>query len=115
MAIIFGFDGNAFAAPVSERDHTALIEALASRIVRWRMAAPAVVTLESLKPVARIAGQALVVAAPLVSFIVPPQMIADVCDLLQTPENIDALVAAIERAEERQQQYTNGGREDERL
>ena len=96
---LFGLDANAFASPVSTKDHSALIDDLATRIVRRRMTAPAVVFLESVRPISRLAGQALLCASPLLSLFVMAGRIDTVCDMLEDRRNIERLLEAIERRE----------------
>jgi hypothetical protein len=90
------FTGQAFAAPQSQRDHRALIETLAARICARRMAAPAVLLLESVRPLARLTSQLLLVLSPLLSIFVAAARMDEVIDLLQEPHNIELLVRAIE-------------------
>ena len=93
------FDSHAFAAPRAEFDHTALIAALAERIVDRRMAAPAILLLESVRPLSRLAAQTLLVLAPVMALIVSPARYDELVDLLQEPRNVGRLVAAIEARE----------------
>ena len=90
------FTSQAFAAPQSQRDHQALIETLATRICARRMAAPAVLLLESVKPLARLTSQLLLVLSPLLSIFVSAARMDEVIDLLQEQHNIERLVRAIE-------------------
>ena len=94
-----GIDSHAFASPVSRQDHTELIEDIADKVVRRRMTAPAVVFLESVRPISRLAGQALLCASPLLSLFVTAGRIDTVCDLLEDRRNIERLLEAIERRE----------------
>jgi hypothetical protein len=93
------FNTQAFAAPRAEFDHTALIEMLAQRIVARRMAAPAVLLLESIRPLSRLAAQTLLVFSPVMALIVSPSRYGEIVDLLQDPRNVASLVAAIEARE----------------
>ena len=96
---LFGDSSQAFAAPVSQQDHTALITDVATKVVRRRMTAPATILLESVKPLSRLAGQALVCASPLCFLFVAPEKMAALCDLLEDRKNIDRLLEAIEAQE----------------
>ncbi len=90
------FTSQAFAAPQSQRDHRALIATLATRICARRMAAPAVLLLESVKPLARLSSQLLLVLSPLLAIFVSAARMDEVIDLLQESHNIELLVRAIE-------------------
>ncbi len=96
---MFGLDQHAFAAPTSERDYTELIQRLAERIVTHRMSVPAIVFFESLRPVSRLAGQSVLLAAPLLGMLVSFDMLHRVADMLQDSRNIETLIAAIETRE----------------
>ena len=96
---LLGPDSNAFASPVSRQDHAALIEDIADKVVRRRMAAPMVIFLESVRPLSRLAGQALLFASPLLSLFVASAQVATVCDMLEDRRNIERLLEAIERRE----------------
>jgi hypothetical protein len=91
------FGSQTFAAPQSQRDHRALIATLATQICARRMAAPAVLLLESVRPLARMGAQLLVALSPLLSILVSAARMDDVIDLLQDPHNINLLVRAIEQ------------------
>ncbi|MCX7847797.1 MAG: hypothetical protein N2595_07200 [bacterium] len=95
----FGLDRSAFAAPTSERNYSALIERLAERIVTHRMTVPAIVFFESLRPVSRLAGQSVLLAAPLLGFLLSFDTLYQVADMLQDARNVEALIEAIERRE----------------
>lgn len=86
---------NAFASPQSTRDHTVLIEDLARRVVRRRMTTPVLIFLESTAPLARLAGQATLVASPLLSLFIAPKTIDDIADMLQDFKNVQKLIETI--------------------
>ena len=58
------FWANAFAMPRSERRHDELIAKIARGIARRRLAFPAILALESVKPLNYLASQALIVRTP---------------------------------------------------
>ncbi len=97
--MLFGLDRHAFAAPVSERDYSELIQRLAERIVTHRMSVPAIVFFESLRPVSRLAGQSVLLAAPLLGMFVSFDTMHQIADMLQDGRNVEALIAAIEARE----------------
>jgi hypothetical protein len=91
------FDPNAFASPVSEHDHSAFIEEIAARVVARRMALPAILFLESVKPLNRLAGQSLLVLAPMFALFVSQDAMHRFSDLLRDRKNVEALIEAIQR------------------
>jgi hypothetical protein len=93
-------DTSAFAAPVSRQDHSALIAEIAARVVARHLALPAVLFLESIKPLNRLAGQALLCLAPLCGLFVPCEAMDRFSDMLQDRRNIDMLIDAIHQQDD---------------
>ena len=93
---MFGFDKNAFAAPVSKHDHTELINKIADSVVRRRMAMPVVLLIESCKPINRIASQFMLVISPLLALFVSYDQIDDFSDMLQDRDCMEKLILEIE-------------------
>ena len=100
---MFTSNSNAFATPVSEKDHSQLIQSVARKIVARRMAAPAVMFIESVKPVNRIISQFLVVLSPFAALFFNYKDFDDFCDMLQDRRNIEKLTAEIDSCEEKYQ------------
>ena len=94
---MFGFNKNAFAAPVAQYDHTELINKIADSIVRRRMATPAILLIESCKPVNRIASQFMLVISPLLALFVSYDQIEAFCDMLQDRNCVDKLLSEIDQ------------------
>ncbi|RLD12107.1 MAG: hypothetical protein DRI44_01850 [Chlamydiae bacterium] len=92
---MLGFNKNAFAAPVSKNDHTVLINKIAESIVRRRMAVPAVLLIESCKPINRIASQFMIVISPLLALFVSYEQIDSFCDMLQDKNCVEKLLREI--------------------
>jgi len=76
----------------------ALIERLAQGITRLGLETPVLLLLESHRPVTFLAGQALLVAQPLLSTFVDPQLIRDYAELLAQPEAVERLAQRLESA-----------------
>jgi hypothetical protein len=82
--------------PLSESERDALIESIATAIVRRRLETPAILFLETHKPLSFIASQSALVAIPFLGPFIGAQRMADLSKLLRDRANIDALVARIE-------------------
>lgn len=80
----------------------ALIDRLAQRITRLGLEAPALLVLESHRPLAFLAGQALLVAQPLLTPFLDPQAVRGYADLLAEPEALDRLARRLEAHAERE-------------
>jgi len=82
--------------PRSERRHDELIAKIAAGVARRRLAFPAILLLESVKPLNYLASQALIVLTPALGMFVEYATLDDVCDLLQERKNVERLIAAID-------------------
>ena len=94
---MFKFDEKAFAAPVSEQDHTELIKKIAETVAKRKMTVPAVLLIESCKPLNRLASQFVLVISPLLALFVSYEQINAFSDLLQDRNSIEKLLAEIEK------------------
>ena len=90
------FWANAFAMPRSERRHDELIAKIARGIARRRLAFPAILALESVKPLNSLASQALIVLTPALGMFIEYATLDDICDMLQERKNVERLIAAID-------------------
>ena len=81
-------------------DERALIDDTAARVVRARMAVPAMVFLETLTPMNFVTASMLHVLTPVLGVALPAARLAAVARLLERREAIPALVAAIDAAED---------------
>ena len=97
---MLNLDKNIFAEPVSDVDHSELIKEVAGKIVCRRMTAPAILLIESLKPINRLAGQATLVVSPFIALFVSYEKIEQFCDMLQDRENIEKLLNEIKDQED---------------
>jgi len=86
---------------LSEED-AQLIESVATRIVRLRMAVPAVFFLESAKPLSFVGSQALVFMEPILkAFLTLPQY-GRFARLLEERDNVERLIQSVERLDREQ-------------
>jgi hypothetical protein len=79
-----------------ERETAALLDDLAERIVSRHLETPAVLFLETGKPLAFLAGQSLVLATPLLGAFVPPDRLRRLAGVLDSPDRVEELLACIE-------------------
>ena len=90
---------HAFALPSDEplaADDLARLDRLADAIARRRMQTPAILALESSRPLGGIAANAAHAIAPLLRGIVPPEELDAAARLLQHPRAIDELVGRLQ-------------------
>ena len=90
---------NAFSSPESLQEHSVLIEKIAKWVVTRRLAMPALLLLESCKPLNRIFGQSIVIITPFAAFFSIDEMLKQFSDLLQSRENVEKLTEKIENLE----------------
>ena len=100
------FWANAFAMPRSERRHDELIAKIAVGVAKRRLAFPAILFLESVKPLNYLASQALIVLTPALGLFLEYTTLDDLADLLQERGNVERLIAAIDMENKR---LENGG------
>jgi len=86
-----------FAESVSGADYSELIKEVAGVIVRRRMAVPAILFIESAKPINRIAGQAILVLSPFIGLFVSYEKVEQFCDMLQDRNNVEKLLNEIKK------------------
>ena len=77
-----------------ERD--ALIEKIATGVIRRRMETPAILFLEMHKPLSFIASQGLIVASPLIAPVVGFDNVQIATRLLEKRDNVERLIRRIE-------------------
>jgi len=82
------------------KDYTVLIEKIARRVVQWRLTVPAIVVLESAKPLSFVASQVMVFFEPIVQSLFSFKDYRDFYEMLEDRKNIELLIQAIERAED---------------
>jgi len=84
---------------LSEEDRE-LLARLAGAIVRRRMAMPAVLFLESVRPLSGIGSQAMVFLRPFLTPLLKPADYDRIAAILERREGVGALVEAIQAAQE---------------
>jgi len=95
---------NAFAVkgaesvPLTPRQEE-IVDRLAAKVVEWKMAAPAVLFLESMKPLNFVGSQAMVFFAPIATTIFSSTDYAELTSLLEQRGNIEVLLKRIELKE----------------
>ena len=86
--------------PLSEEER-ALIERLARLVVRRRMAAPALMALESTRPLSFMGSQVLAFAGPMLKLAFSPTEYDRLQGLLERRRSIDWIIEAITEGEDR--------------
>ena len=89
--------------------HREIMDRFARRIVDWRMSAPAILFLESAKPLSFLGNQALVFFQPIVQSIFNFRTYDEFTEILEERENLEYLLLKIEELEA---EYTKKERED---
>lgn len=91
-------------------DDLRLLERLAERVVALRLEVPALVTLESAKPVTLLASQAMVFFQPFVAAVFPVASYERFARLMENREHVERLARLVEeRAEARRRGRGSGG------
>lgn len=86
-----------------------LVEQLAQKIDRWRMALPALVIFEAMRPFSFVASQGLLLCEPLLHFFSDDAQVGEYADLFADRSNLDRLIA---RLESRHQTPDRGARRE---
>ena len=89
--------------------HREIMDRFARRIVDWRMSAPAILFLESAKPLSFLGNQALVFFQPIVQSIFNFKTYDEFTEILEERENLEYLLLKIEEFEA---EYTRKEREE---
>jgi hypothetical protein len=93
----------------------ALLDRVATRIADLHLEVPALLTLESVRPLSRVAGQAMIFFEPFLQVVLRGGDSRRFALLLQRPEGLEALASRIEdhanarRARERGSERTRAG------
>lgn len=82
-------------------DETALLDQLATAVVRRGLTAPAILFLESIRPMNFLASQAMVFFAPMASLLFARKDYATLQTLLERRESIDRIITRIEELDKR--------------
>ena len=86
--------------PLTEED-LALLDRLAEKVVARRMAMPAILFLQSMRPLSGIGSQAMVFLAPFLTPLLNTETYNRIAEIMDRREGIMAMVGAIEAAEAR--------------
>ena len=89
--------------------HREIMDRFAQRIVDWRMTAPAILFLESAKPLSFLGNQALVFFQPIVQSIFNFKTYDEFIEILEDRENLEYLLLKMEELEA---DYTRKEREE---
>lgn len=89
--------------------HREIMDRFAQRIVDWRMTAPAILFLESAKPLSFLGNQALVFFQPIVQSIFNFKTYDEFTEILEDRENLEYLLLKMEELEA---QYTKKERDE---
>ena len=81
----------------SEKYPHSEISAISSEIIRRRLCAPAIFVLEMYKPVVGLLREGAIFAAPLLYPFVGASLYGNLCKLLESPDNIEALIVELEK------------------
>jgi hypothetical protein len=87
-------------APLSAEDR-ALLERLAARVVELRLEVPAILALETGKPLSLLASSAMIFFEPIAQALYPGAQYGRYAALAERRDAIEALIVAIETSSER--------------
>lgn len=96
---------NAFAiksaesVPLTPRQEE-IVDRLAAKVVEWKMAVPAILFLESVKPLNYVGSQVLVFFAPIVTTVFSTADYAELTGILEHRGNLEVLLKRIELKEQ---------------
>ena len=91
-----------------------LLTAVARRVAQYRMEVPAVLFLESVRPMNFVGSQAMIFFAPLVQALFPMPQYERFAKLLEDRENLERLARLIETEADRRDDARAGGRDQGR-
>jgi hypothetical protein len=77
-------------------EHREIMDRFARKIVDWRMTAPAILFLESAKPLSFLGNQALVFFQPIVQSIFSFKTYDEVVEILEDRDNLEYLLSRVE-------------------
>ena len=92
------------AAEALTEDDRALLEKLARRVVEMRLETPALLTLETARPLSVLAGQAMLFFEPFAQALFRLPDYRRIAALVERREAMEALAAMIERAADEREQ-----------
>jgi len=80
-------------------EHKEVMDRFARKIIDWRMTAPAILFLESAKPLSFLGNQALVFFQPMVQAIFNFKTYDEVVEILEDRDNLEYLLSQLEKLE----------------
>jgi hypothetical protein len=83
-----------------ESPYRDLIEKVAKKVVEWRLSVPAIVVLESAKPLSFVASQVMVFFEPIVQSLFNIKDYERFYEMLEDRRNLELLIQEIERQED---------------
>jgi hypothetical protein len=95
-------------------EHREIMDRFAARIVDWRMTAPAILFLESAKPLSFLGNQALVFFQPIVQSVFNFKTYDEFIEILEDRENLEYLLLKIEEVESERRKSEREEREQRR-
>jgi len=98
------------AADAITDDDRALLEKLARRVVELRLETPALLTLETARPLSLIAGQAMLFFEPFAQAIFHLPEYRRLAALVERRDALEALTTMIERATDEREQARKAGK-----
>jgi hypothetical protein len=97
------------AADVLTAEDQVLLDRVAARIAELRLETPAILTLETAKPLSVVAGQAMLFLEPIVQVVFRLPEYRRFASLVERRDALEALTRAIERAAERRERPPRRG------
>ncbi|MFC2016070.1 hypothetical protein ACFLUM_03975 [Chloroflexota bacterium] len=82
---------------LAQTPYDPLIEPLVRQVDRWKLALPAILVLETTRPLNFIASQGLLLFEPILRFFYQEPRIADYVEFFANRSNVDHLVASLRR------------------
>ena len=80
-------------------EHKEVMDRFARKIIDWRLTAPAILFIESAKPLSFLGNQALIFFQPMVQSIFNFKTYDEVAEILEDRDNLEYLLSEIEKLE----------------
>jgi hypothetical protein len=80
-------------------ENEVFVKQVADAICRFRLRLPALISLETGRPLAFLGGQLLWMGQPLLGLFLSPSLVGRVAQLLEEPESVDSLIELLEARE----------------
>jgi hypothetical protein len=91
--------GNARAMKRTALERDAFLDKIADAICRRGLRVPALIALDVGGPLAFLGGQLLWISQPMLTLLMPGQMVSQAAQILEEPESVAALIARLEARE----------------